>query len=300
MSNPREASAILGFPRSGTTLLRRFLDAHSLIACPGETYLLSACARFLRQQPVVGGLATGVEHGLGFLGFSAAEIHRRLRELAYSFRREHLARVGKRYWAEKTAIDVFHLGAIEALFGEHLSFVFLFRHGLDVCASTREWVEKSETYPPELHPYIQRFPRPLEAFAHAWVDVCQASQAFLARHPTNAISLRYEDLVRDPEGQLRRVFDFLGVAWEPEVLERAHAEPGEGFGDWKAYRAAGVEGGSIGRWSRLPPSTQGELARIINPTLGQLGYPEVAAPEPLDPAEARRQYELALQFPIIP
>ncbi|MCA9663328.1 MAG: sulfotransferase, partial [Myxococcales bacterium] len=29
---------VLGAPRSGTTLLRRLLDAHPNIACPPETY----------------------------------------------------------------------------------------------------------------------------------------------------------------------------------------------------------------------------------------------------------------------
>ena len=44
---------LLGFPRSGTTLLSRLLDAHPEISCPPETHLLSAASRFLSEQTEV-------------------------------------------------------------------------------------------------------------------------------------------------------------------------------------------------------------------------------------------------------
>ncbi|MFN3287835.1 MAG: sulfotransferase [Sphingomonadaceae bacterium] len=36
---PRRGFAIFGFPRSGTTLLSRLLDAHPQVSSPPETYL---------------------------------------------------------------------------------------------------------------------------------------------------------------------------------------------------------------------------------------------------------------------
>jgi len=51
---------VIGCPRSGTTLLRRLLDAHPNIAAPGETYLFTACARFLRSERAVDGMDVGV------------------------------------------------------------------------------------------------------------------------------------------------------------------------------------------------------------------------------------------------
>ena len=91
---------ILGSPRSGTTLLRRVLDAHPNIAAPGETYLLTACARFLAEDKVVDGMDIGVLNGLGFLGFEGADVVARLREFAFGFREDHAAREGKGRWCE--------------------------------------------------------------------------------------------------------------------------------------------------------------------------------------------------------
>ena len=51
---------ILGCPRSGTTLLRRLFDAHPNIAAPGESYLLTAAARFLTGETMVDGMDDGL------------------------------------------------------------------------------------------------------------------------------------------------------------------------------------------------------------------------------------------------
>ena len=50
---------ILGFPRSGTTLLARLLDGHPDISAPPETGLLSAAGRFLAELTEVEGPPLG-------------------------------------------------------------------------------------------------------------------------------------------------------------------------------------------------------------------------------------------------
>ncbi len=64
-----EGVIVLGVPRSGTTLLRRLLDAHPDIACPPETNLIGAASRFLQEDRFAGGLSVGVVPGLHFCGF---------------------------------------------------------------------------------------------------------------------------------------------------------------------------------------------------------------------------------------
>jgi hypothetical protein len=60
-ANPRhEGILLLGSPRSGTTLLRRLVDAHPNIACPGETNVFSSCGRFLRSERIAEGVRIGV------------------------------------------------------------------------------------------------------------------------------------------------------------------------------------------------------------------------------------------------
>jgi len=98
---------ILGAPRSGTTLLRRIVDAHPHIACPGETFLLRSCARFLRSETIANDLDYGIAGGMAALGVGMEAIHDRLRAIVEDIHGQHARKAGKRRWAEKTAVDAF-------------------------------------------------------------------------------------------------------------------------------------------------------------------------------------------------
>lgn len=293
----REGIVVLGVPRSGTTLVRRLLNAHSQIACPGETNVFAACARFLAEDRGAEGLPVGVLSGLAFAGFPEEETVRRLRELAFGFHRDHARRAGKPRWAEKSAFDAFHVEAIERLCGDQVHYVCIVRHGLDVVCSLTDFCARSQGYLHEIHAYVRRSSRPHVAFANLWVEITAALQGLAARRPGQTTWLRYEDLVRAPEEELRRLLDGIGVAFEPEMLARAFADPGvAGFGDWKTIATQGVEATRAGRFDELPQGIQEELAPRVNPTLRACGYEPIAEAEPRGPDELRRRYELGLRL----
>lgn len=284
---------VLGTPRSGTTLLRRLLDAHPNIACPPETYVLSGAARFLHEESFAQGLKIGALFGLGYAGFEEDEVLARLRRFAFGFFEEHAAKAGKARWAEKTAFDAFHVAAIRRLCAGHVKFVCLHRHGLDVAASIADLAEKTGGYVEELHRYVTRYPQPLEAFAHAWVDTASAIED-VAQGEDDALSIRYEALTEDPEAVLRTVLEFVGEDWDDGLVERALGSADNvGFGDWKTYARAKVDAKSVARWKSLPRATQTMLAEVCNPTLKRLGYDPVGTDDE-DDEDARRRYELGL------
>ncbi|MCA9716395.1 MAG: sulfotransferase [Myxococcales bacterium] len=290
---------ILGAPRSGTTLLRRLLDAHASIACPPETFLLGAAARFLHEETFAHGLRIGVLLGLGYAGFDQGEVLGRLREFTFGFLRDHARAQGKPRWAEKTAFNAFHVPAIRRLCQGHVRFVCIHRHGLDVALSLEELVQKTGGYVDELHRYIRQYPEPLEAFARAWIDSAGAL-AQLAEDDEHALAIRYEDLTRDPEGTLRGVLDFLGEPWDDGLIERAlGGTGGVGFGDWKTYGRATIDSSSVARWRGLPLPVRSKLAALCNPTLERLGYepvPVIEARAGESDEDARRRYELGLML----
>lgn len=292
-----EGIVILGSPRSGTTLLRRLLDAHPNIACPGETNVFSACARFLQSETFAEGLDIGVLAGLNFMGVDDDQALERLREFAFSFHRENAARQGKTRWADKSAFDSFHLDGIEQLIGDHAKFVCLQRHGLDVVCSMQDLVDKTGGYVSELQPYITRYPRPLEALARAWVDLTCRIREFAARHPDNALIVKYEDLTASPEVELKRIFEFLEESWDDGLLETAlQRRENIGFSDWKTFSRPSIDRSSVGRWKQLSRGTINMLAEICNPILAECGYPEVEVTGDRSPAEARRRYELGMML----
>jgi len=294
MTAPR-GIVILGPPRSGTTLLRRILDAHPGISCPPETYALSAAARFMHEERFDHGLRIGVLVGLGYAGLDEADVVGRLRELVFGLLGDAAKKRGKPRWAEKTAFDAFHVAAIRKLCGGHVDFVCLQRHGLDVATSVGDLVDKTGGYVEELHRYIVKYPQRLQAFAHAWVDIATAI-ADLSDADERALPVRYEDLVEDPEAVARKVLEHVGEPWDDGLIERALGSGEQvGFGDWKTYARAKIDASSVGRYKKLPQPVLAPLAELCNPLLQRLGYDPVNATS-VDDEEARRRYELGLML----
>jgi hypothetical protein len=293
----REGIVILGAPRSGTTLLRRLLNAHPRIACPSETNLLSACARFLHGEPITGGVEVGVLTGLAYAGFPPEEVFTRLREFAFGFLREHARRQDKPRWCEKTAFDAFHLDRIEQLCAGQVQYIIVLRHGLDVATSLNELSTRNGRYLEELHSYIRRFPAPIEAFSECWLDLTRALRALASRDPEGTLVVRYEDLVAEPGTQLARICAFLDEDCPDDLLDHAlAARDSPGLGDWKTYGEAGLSTGSLERWKTLPADTIHALAPRLNPMLAECGYsplPEGALPTD---EQARRRYALGLMI----
>ncbi len=286
---------ILGHPRSGTTLLRRLLDAHPNIACPGETHILSACARFLHAETAADGIDMGVLAGLEFAGFDEHEVLARLRELAFGFSRDYAKRQGKARWAEKTAVDAFHVDEIDRLCGDHAYFILIVRHGLDVAVSCKDMTDATGAYLEDLHRYVRQNTRPHEAFCRSWIDVTAKLLEFAERHPDNCVACRYEDLIAEPDATMRALVEFVGEPWHPGMVEAGLAKmDGLGFGDWKTYRTTAIDPSNRDRWQAMPGALIGRLAGIVNPTREACGYPPIDAAADTDRAAARRRHALNL------
>lgn len=296
-SQPSSGIVVLGAPRSGTTLLRRLLDAHPAIACPGETFLLKGAARFLSGDTVGDGLDYSVLGGLGATGIEPAVVTSALRDLVSDFLQQVATSEGKRRWASKTAVDSFYIPAIERIFGGHVRFVCVLRHGADVAVSMQDLCDANGVYVEELHPYVRQHPAPLVAFAHAWCDVTRAILDLAAARPNETLVIRYEELVAEPVTVLERLFAFLDEPFDSSLISRTFEEARvQGIGDWKTFTTAGIESSSVGRWQSVPPFAASRLAAALNSTLEAAGYPPMDVGEPTDPQVAIRRYEMALKL----
>jgi protein-tyrosine sulfotransferase len=238
----------------------------------------------------------GVLSGLSFAGIEEQVVVARLREFVFGFLQDICRQSRKKRWAEKTAFNMFHLDQIEQLCLGPCRFLCLVRHPLDVVCSIKELTDKMEMYVAELHMYIRQYPAPLEAFAHAWVDMHARLRRFVSDHPDDCLLLKYEDLVYNPAEALQRVLDFLGEPADVStVLAQAlHETEAIGLGDWKTYERRAIDTASVGRWRHLSPSTLHRLVTILAAEMELAGYPPIAAASPPQAEGARRQYELGL------
>lgn len=266
---------ILGVPRSGTTLLRRLFDAHPTFACPPETCIFSAAARMVEMEPA-SGAPIGLLEGVPAISLSRDQVLTEVREFAFRWLTTYATRQNKARWAEKSAMDVFHLPAIEAICGDRVQYVGVLRHAFDVAASLLELVRTNGYWSAELHPYSVRFRDPFEAACQAWVDGTRALVNLAERRPNAVHLLRYEDLVYRPHDTLQTLGHFLSAEWRSEHWSTALTRNETlGFGDWKTYGTATVHTNSVGRGKG---AKHRQLPNELNTVLVRCGYPALDQP----------------------
>lgn len=280
---------VLGFPRSGGTLLRRILDQHPDISCPPEPWLTTACARFLQDAPT-DAIPIGVRTGLGFSGVPEAEVMQALRDLLFRFHGQMAG--GKPVWIEKSGFDVFYMDTLAELLTGHATFICMLRHPLDVIASNLDLAQRMGRYLPEMQPWLGRFAAPVEALAEAWADRTTAMLDFAAGR-ADTVLYRFEDLLAHPEATLDPILDQLGVARMTlaEVAAALAAPTRPGLGDWKTLGEAGLNSAPVGRWQKvISRRVAGGLMARLAPVMQRAGY------EPLPVLRMPARTEAIKQF----
>jgi hypothetical protein len=203
---------LLGSPRSGTTLLRRILGAHSDIASPGETGLLRGAAKFFASETTAVGVELGVKAGLSHMGVSEGTANARLRRFVFSFMEEYAEQEGKSIWLEKDAFNGFHIDEIKNICGDEIKYICIVRHGLDVALSVEEFCQKSGSHVLNFHDYIKEYQQPLIAYTHAWVDINQSIMPCLMRDRHKPYLCVTKILLRNPRKQLIQSWSIYPLA----------------------------------------------------------------------------------------
>ncbi|HEV8064353.1 MAG TPA: sulfotransferase [Acidimicrobiales bacterium] len=261
---------VLSAARSGSTLLRVLLDSHSELACPQELNLSDACWRLCFAWNALE-LSQTTETALRSLArIQSRQVYESLMALV-------LRDSGKKRWCDKSLSSAGHADMLHEVFPE-ARFICLYRHPMDVVASAIEastWGYRHYG----LSAYVQANPSNfVAAILMYWQDVTGSIVAFETRHPEICVRLRYEDLVHEPEKSVRRLCDFAGLAWEPDLVERAFttAHSQGGFGDQKIWYTSSVSAKSVGRGRSVPiAQVPPGLFRSLNTLLWELDYPDL-------------------------
>ena len=86
-----------------------------------------------------------------------------------------------------------------------------------------------------------------EALANALTWVAHVAAARRVEHRDNYLLVKYEQLVREPEAELRHIFAFIGERYEPSMLEAR--EPAREMTWWWYERAQGsLQQDRVGIW----------------------------------------------------
>jgi hypothetical protein len=236
--------------RSGSTLLRVLLNSHSQIHAPHEIHLRYVSVSLDKKWS---------ERSMKEMGLDADGLRYLLWDRILE---RELAGSGKPIIVDKTPNNVFIADELRACWPD-ARFIFLLRHPAAIAESRRNWFKgRPEAYDAEQnHDLIRRY--------------CEALEE--NRQRFDGVTVRYEELTEDPEGNTRRICEFLGLDWEPSMIEYGQHDHGRyksGLGDWSDK----IKSGEVQKAEPPPPDTP-EPLRPIATTWGYLteGTPAVRA-----------------------
>lgn len=263
---------VVGCARSGTTLLRCMLDSHPRLAVPPESHFIARLAPRTARSPF------DIEQILRHLQIRTWDIDAAavrdavVRQQAVTFAEQvhalfglYARARGKQRWGDKTPDYVEHMCTIAAIFPDAL-FIHVIRDGRDVATSLTQW------------PWGPASP---VGGAFRWRRKVTRGRRDGAALPADRyLELRLEDLVADPEGELRRLCAFLGEAFDPAMLDyhRTAAErmrePQETFMAFTHPHLAKPPTAGLRNWrTGLTTAQQEAIEAVCAPLLRDLGYP---------------------------
>ena len=252
-----------GSPSTGSSVLVNILNRHPDVVAGPETFLFmhpklytdwERFKRFLIRSSKFGGLKSigwfrmnGADLLDPFYGHSPASLRQLVAqagsfpEFADAFFQPALREEGARVWAEKSPSNALCLD----LFPDHFpsgKVIHTTRDPYDAIASL-----------------VARGYSPYYAAGAYLVNT-----AFALRPEGESwyFLLRYEDWVADPEGRLGACLSFLGLEWDPALLQPRESGAPVRMEGWLHDEKGPLQKGSIGRFARLSPADQHAIRAV--------------------------------------
>lgn len=212
---------IVGSGRSGTTLLRLILCAHSRIHIPHETHFIADLVRELPLTEPLNppqlaralDLITGPRRAYNdwprmeiptgeFRDWALALEEPKLADVIALLYRDHLRRQRKTRWGDKTPDHVHIMPELLTLF-PGAKFIHMIRDGRDVAIS---YIEAD---------WERYYERDFE-----WTRAMRRRREYRSSpYAAQILDVGYERLVLEPEATVRRICAFLGETFEPAMLD---------------------------------------------------------------------------------
>lgn len=289
MEMERSLIFVIGPPRSGSTLLMRMLSSHSMIYSRAEPHLLTALAHLgyydtvdaapfdhLQAQQSVRELVEDLPGGEA----DYLDACRAYTDVLYG--RVLQARgKGKPLFLDKTPANALVLPFIAKLY-PHARYVVLTRHPAAIWSSyANSFFDGDYVAARKFNPILNRY--------------VPAMARFIREQPVAFVRVGYEELVRDPETEMRRVFEGIGVPFEASAINYGeHEHESKGLGDPLGVKQhSRPVTSSVEKWAHELASEPEKLA-IVRDMVGSIpdadletwGFPRATFFAPVEAAAA--------------
>jgi len=176
-------------------------------------------------------------------------------------------------WGDKNNFYIDYLTTLNKIYPD-ARFLHIVRDGRDVACSYLEVMQNKSS-----SPYAPKLITDIESIANEWsANVSMAADFLNSLTSSRKMTVRYEDLVNQPEYILTPICSWLDLAFEPEILEfhdinrRKQLEPALTM-DWKQRTMEPISANTVGRYSALLSAEEQELfSMTAGRTLTKFGY----------------------------
>lgn len=219
---------VIGPPRGGTTLLTRMLGGHSEVHASPEPHLMTPLAHLgyyerVDQAPYDPTIAQrGIREIVSVLPHGEADYLESLRAYTDTLYRKLLEPTGRRFLLDKTPAYALVLDFVAKLY-PNARYVVITRNPLAVWSSyVQSFFDGDHESAHRNNPLIERY--------------VPAMARFLREAPVPLHTIRYEELVKEPEARMRALAEFVGLDFEDGMVNYGEAAEGrtesaKGLGD---------------------------------------------------------------------
>jgi len=254
--SPGEATPVflVGFPRSGTTLLDQILSGHTAVTVLEEKDTL---------QDFLGHYALSDAGMQELMGATPEELAAH-RQRYWQRVDEYIpGRPRERLFVDKLPLNTLFIPLLLHLFPA-TRFIFALRDPRDVVLSCF-----MQTF--TLNEAMRHF-LTLEETADFYAAVMDVGQRSLVAAPRRIHRVRYEDLVGGTEGEARKLLAFLGLDWEPAVLDFQATAKRRRINTPSYHQVARpIYGDARERWRRYEAEL-GPVMEKLKPFVESFGY----------------------------
>ena len=256
LGSPPDPVFVVGFPRSGTTLLEQFLDAHPALRSFDEQPFLH------RRIDEMVSRGVPFPEGLDRLDPTLIEA------LRWSYFRDvgRLIPEGSVVRAvDKNPLNIVRLPLVAAMF-PRAKVILALRHPCDVALSC----------------FLQNFRSPAFSVTFQSLESTAAMYSRVMAHfERNRYALgldlhvnRYEDFVSGLEAEARSIVDFLDLDWVDEVLAFTFRAAKKGHISTPSYSQVvqPVSRTAVGRWEAFRPWFEQGALKHLEPWIQHWGY----------------------------
>ncbi len=200
--NKKSPTFLVGFPRSGTTLLDTILRSHAQITVVEEKpmvgVLVEVMSKAFAQSPTIQNLNT----------LSEADVIS-LQDIYFKELKKHLDRADDgKLFVDKFPLNIVHAGIIHRVFPD-AKFILALRHPCDCVLSCF-----MQTF--KLNDAMANF-LSLDQSAKLYAAVMELWSVYQQKLDLDVHVLKYEDLVQDLEGTCKSLISFLGLEWDDNL-----------------------------------------------------------------------------------